>query len=183
MKIVKKIANWILREELFIERLKHERKVSELESEKEVLRRLSFGNRQILLSQTILKFIVETLPDSNRVGAGDMNTIWKLKNFFVDELRGQKYQHTVLFETIGKDKNIQGITVHISEYDIDVFIPLCRENIYYEVCGVSSTIDTYFWDFYRAGIRMVSDEAWAMSIEFITAQNNVMKELREEGLL
>ena len=68
-------------------------------------------------------------------------------------------------------------------FDLVIFIPLRRENVSYEVYGVSSAIDTYFWDFYGAGIRMVSDEAWAMSIEFITAQNNVMKELREEGLL
>lgn len=139
------------------------------------------------MSQTMLKCISEMLPDPNKVGTGGITASelnLRAMNF-VDELRGQKYQHSVRFVKAigGEDKNIQGLTIHISDYNLNVFIPLRRENVSYEVYGVSSAIDTYFWDFYGAGIRMVSDEAWAMSIEFITAQNNVMKELREEGLL
>ena len=135
----------------------------------------------------MLKCISEMLPDPNKVGTGGITASelnFRAMNF-VDELRGQKYQHSIRFvKAIGvEDENIQGLTIHISDYNLNVFIPLRRENISYEVYGVSSAIDTYFWDFYGAGIRMVSDEAWAISIEFITAQNNVMKELREEGLL
>lgn len=139
------------------------------------------------MSQTMLKCITQMLPDPNKVGTGGI-TVSELNlraMKFVDELRGQKYEHSVRFvKAIGGEyENIQGFTIHISDYNLNVFIPLRRENVSYEVYGVSSAIDTYFWDFYGAGIRMVSDEAWAMSIEFITAQNNVMKELREEGLL
>lgn len=194
MNWIQKFAQWILSEELEKQNKEHEWKVSGLESEKESLekmnenlRRLAFGNRKILLSQTMLKCITQMLPDPNKVGTGGITASeLKLRNMgFVDELRGQKYQHSVRFVKAigGEDENIQGLTIHISDYNLNVFIPLRRENVSYEVYGVSSAIDTYFWDFYGAGIRMVSDEAWAMSIEFITAQNNVMKELREEGLL
>lgn len=194
MNWIQKFAQWILSEELEKQNKEHEWKVSGLESEKEALekmnenlRRLAFGNRKILMSQTMLKCITQMLPDPNKVGTGGITASeLKLRNMgFVDELRGQKYQHSVRFVKAigGEDENIQGLTIHISDYNLNVFIPLRRENVSYEVYGVSSAIDTYFWDFYGAGIRMVSDEAWAMSIEFITAQNNVMKELREEGLL
>ena len=194
MNWIQKFAQWILSEELEKQNKEHECKVSGLESEKEALekmnenlRKLAFGNRKILMSQTMLKCITQMLPDPNKVGTGGITASeLKLRNMgFVDELRGQKYQHSVRFVKAigGEDENIQGLTIHISDYNLNVFIPLRRENVSYEVYGVSSAIDTYFWDFYGAGIRMVSDEAWAMSIEFITAQNNVMKELREEGLL
>lgn len=194
MNWIQKFAQWVLSEELEKQNKEHEWKVSGLESEKEALekmnenlRRLAFGNRKILMSQTMLKCISEMLPDPNKVGTGGITASelnLRAMNF-VDELRGQKYQHSVRFVKAigGEDENIQGLTIHISDYNLNVFIPLRRENVSYEVYGVSSAIDTYFWDFYGAGIRMVSDEAWAMSIEFITAQNNVMKELREEGLL
>ncbi len=194
MNWIQKFAQWILSEELEKQNKEHEWKVSVLESEKEALekmnenlRRLSFGNRKILMSQTMLKCITQMLPDPNKVGTGGITVSeLNLRSMkFVDELRGQKYEHSVRFVKAigGEDENIQGFTIHISDYNLNVFIPLRRENVSYEVYGVSSAIDTYFWDFYGAGIRMVSDEAWAMSIEFITAQNNVMKELREEGLL
>ena len=194
MNWIQKFAQWILSEELEKQNKEHECKVSGLESEKEALekmnenlRRLAFGNRKILISQTMLKCISEMLPDPNKVGTRGI-TVSELNlraMNFVDELRGQKYQHSVRFVKAigGEDENIRGLTIHISDYNLNVFIPLRRENVSYEVYGVSSAIDTYFWDFYGAGIRMVSDEAWAISIEFITAQNNVMKELREEGLL
>ena len=194
MNWIKKIAQWILFEE-FAEERKYYQEINgslrdyneELEKSNERLRRLAFGNRKILISQTMLKCISEMLPDPNKVGTGGITASelnFRAMNF-VDELRGQKYQHIIRFVKAigGEDENIQGLTIHISDYNLNVFIPLRRENISYEVYGVSSAIDTYFWDFYGAGIRMVSDEAWAMSIEFITAQNNVMKELREGGLL
>lgn len=194
MNWIKKFAQWILFEE-FEEERKYYQEINgslrdyneELEKSNERLRRLAFGNRKILISQTMLKCISEMLPDPNKVGTGGITASelnFRAMNF-VDELRGQKYQHSIRFVKAieGEDENIQGLIIHISDYNLNVFIPLRRENVSYEFYGVSSSIDTYFWDFYRAGIRMVSDEAWAMSIEFIMAQNNVLKELREEGLL
>ena len=66
---------------------------------------------------------------------------------------------------------------------MDIFIPLRKENVSYEIFGVQTAIETFFWDFYGAGIRMISNNAWAMSTEFIRAQNNVLSEFKEIGLL
>jgi hypothetical protein len=96
---------------------------------------------------------------------------------FVDEFRGQKRQHSIQFvKVVGEDENIQGLTIYISDYDLNIFIPLRKESFNCEVHGVSSVIYTYFWDFYRTDIRMVSDEAWENIIDFIMAQNDIMKE-------
>lgn len=178
-KIVKRIARWILREEL-------QQTSESYQTEIERLRNLAFGKRKILINQTMLECIVKMLPDPNRAGNGgltasDLN-IRSMK--FVDTLRGQRYEHSIKFvKAIGDDKGLQGLTMNISDYNINVFVPLRRENVSYEIYGVQSSIDTYFWDFYGAGIRMISNEAWTMATEFINAQNNAMKELREEGLL
>lgn len=62
---------------------------------------------------------------------------------------------------------------------MNILIPLRKENVSYEVYGVQTAIETYFWDFYGAGLRMLSAEAWAMATEFIRAQNNVLSEFRQ----
>lgn len=162
-----------------------DRHIRELDQKNDRLLHMINERPRVLLSQTMLDCIVNMLPDPNRAGCGGL-TASELSNkasWFTDSLGGVEYRHKVSFvQAIGEGK-VEGLTIHISDYNINVTIPLRRENVNYEVYGVSSAIDTYFWDFYAAGIRMISGEAWAMSIEFIRAQNNVMKDFREQGLL
>ena len=187
MNFIKKIARKILSEELNTLQEQYEYKISRLEIKNKGLLDSIFGKRKILLSQDMVDGIVKTLPDPNKFGNGNINSS-ELNNqplCFVDELRGIKCKHIFKIVKVieGKDKKIQGITINISDYNINVFIPLKREKVEYNVFNVNSEIDTYFWDFYQSGIRMINNEAWLMSIEFITAQNNVINELKEEGLL
>lgn len=199
-KIVKRIARWVLREELEELKSKHQSDLEtfskeseylnheneELQRINEDLRKRLFGSRKVLLSQTMVECIVKMLPDPNKAGTGGLTSSdLKMRNMgFVDRLRGHEYQHSVRFvEAKGDDKGLQGLTINISEYNINIFIPLRRENVSYELFGVQTAIDTYFWDLYGAGIRMLSNEAFEMSSEFVNAQRNVLKEFREEGLL
>lgn len=196
--IVKKIARIILAKELseYDSRIEkqvkdYEYRISKLVREKETLEKiqkeLTFRKNKVLISKTMMECIVKMLPDPNQFGTGNITVSdLNLRTMsFTEELKGRRFIHSVKFINVigGEDKNIQGLTIHISDYNINVFIPLRRENINYIVYDVSSAIDTYFWDFHEAGIRMVSDEAWAVSTEFITAQNNVLTEFRELGLL
>ena len=189
MKIVKKIAKWILREELNdLQKTLNKQAHEKIEMGKRItsLEERLFGSRKVLLSQTMVECIVKMLPDPNKAGCGGLTSSdLKMRNMgFVDRLRGHEYQHSVRFvEAIGDDKGLQGLTINISEYNINIFIPLRRENVSYELFGVQTAIDTYFWDLYGAGIRMLSNEAFEMSSEFVNAQHNVMKEFREQGLL
>lgn len=192
MNWIKKFAQWVLSEELDEER-KHYQKINDdLRANKEGLERLNedlrkrlFGRRKVLVSQLMLECIVMCLPDPNRVGTGGITASEiKMRNMgFVDELGGMKYDHKVFVKEIIERDGERGAIVHITDYNINVFIPIRRENVSYEVYGVKTAIDTYFWDFYGAGIRMLSGEAWALATEFIRAQNNVLSEFRAEGLL
>lgn len=187
MIIVKKIARFILRSELAEMRRTNTSLLCQIEeqyNEKvelnkriKMLEEKVFGSRKVLLSQTMVKCIVEMLPDPNRVGCvGLTSSELKSRSLnFIDEVGGRQYQHFVRFvQVLGDDKEIRGLAINISEYNINVLIPLRRENLSYEIFGIQTAIDTYFWDFYGAGIRMLSDEAFALSSEFIKAQLNIL---------
>ena len=45
-----------------------------------------------------------------------------------------------------------------------------------QVAGVNTEVESWVWDLYRAGIRVVGDTDFNMIMEFIIAQNNVLKE-------
>lgn len=192
MNWIKKFAQWLLSEKLAEER-KHYQKINDdLRADKEALeksnessRRLAFGRRKRLVSQLMLECIVKCLPDPNAVGVGRISASdISLRNMgFVDELGGRKHEHKVLVKEITEQNGERGAIVHITEYNMNIFIPLRKENVSYEVYGVQTAIETFFWDFYGAGLRMLSAEAWMMATEFIRAQNNVLKEFRQEGLL
>nr|DAJ28051.1 MAG TPA: hypothetical protein [Caudoviricetes sp.] len=195
MEIVKKIARYILRKELKLQEVAFEtqaglihdysQRFEEFEIQIESLRKIAFGSRKVLLSQIMVQTIVEMLPDPNKAGTGSLTSseLSMRSRCFVDRLNGREFQHKIKFVKAIGEGSIQGLTVHISDYNITVTIPLRRENVNYEVYGVQTAIDTYFWDFYGAGIRMLSNEAFAISSEFIKAQHNVLSEFREQGLL
>lgn len=192
MNWIKKFAQWLLSEELAEER-KHYQKINDdlradkeaLEKSNEGLRLLAFGRRKHLVSQLMLECIVKCLPDPNAVGTGGITASdIKMRNMgFVDEIGGRKYDHKCFVKEITTHEGERGAIVHITDYNMNIFIPLRKENVSYKVYGVQTAIETYFWDFYGAGLRMLSAEAWAMATEFIRAQNNVLSEFREQGLL
>lgn len=192
MNWIKKFAQWLLSEELAEERKYYQKINDDLRADKEALeifnerlKRLAFGRRKHLVSQLMLECIVKCLPDPNAVGTGRISVAdISIRNIgFVDELSGRKYKHKCFVKEITENEEERGAIVHITDYNMNIFIPLRKENVSYEVYGVHTAIETYFWDFYGAGLRMLSAEAWAMATEFIRAQNNVLSEFREQGLL
>lgn len=195
MNWIKNFARWIIRKELRLQDvafqtqagLIHEYTLRHEEDEKTIrnLRNRLFGRRKHLVSQLMLECIAMCLPDPNAVGTGSITVSdIKLRNAgFVDEIGGVKYDHKCFVKEITENEGERGAIVHITDYNMNIFVPLRRENVSYEVYGVKTAIETYFWDFYGAGLRMLSAEAWAMATEFVKAQNNVLSEFREQGLL
>lgn len=198
MNIVKKIASWILSEDLELLSQEHESEIYELDKrirmlseDNNQLRKKLFHNPKILLPQTMLMKIIELLPDPNRVGTGCISIEeLKPKIIFTDNFNGGEYNHTIRINEVIPNKDndddaqkIEGIIINVSEYNININIPLRREDIEYNILNCNTQINTFFWDFYKAGIRMIDDNAWLMSLQFYNAQNNVLKELRSENLL
>lgn len=192
MNWIKKFAQWVISDELDEERNHYQKINNDLRADKEALeksnewlKRLAFGRRKHLVSQLMLECIVKCLPDPNAVGVGRISAAdISIRNMgFVDEVGGRKYDHKCFVKEITENEGERGAIVHITDYNMNIFIPLRKENVSYEVYGVQTAIETFFWDFYGAGIRMLSGEAWSLATEFIRAQNNVLSEFRQEGLL
>lgn len=192
MNWIKKFAKWLLSEEIAEERKRHQKINDDLRAEKELLEKsnedlkwLAFGRRKCLVSQLMLECIVKCLPDPNAVGTESITApAIKMRNIsFVDELGGRRYDHSCFVKKITEHNGERGAIVHITDYNMNIFIPLRKENVSYEVFNVKTAIETYFWDFYGAGLRMLSAEAWTTAMEFIRAQNNVLSEFKEQGLL
>ena len=119
-----------------------------------------------------------------------MNWIKKFAQWLLsEELAEERKHYQKINDDLRADKEItenegeRGAIVYITDYNINIFIPLRKENVSYKAYDVQTAIETFFWDFYGAGIRMLSGEAWALAAEFIRAQNNVLSEFRQEGLL
>lgn len=199
--IVKIFARWILEEELNdgikrreeanrkykseLDGLLYDRTV--LEKENHNLKMAIASNRRVIISKPMLECIVKMLPDANAVARGDIKPEdLNLRTMrFVEIMDGQEFIHELRFvKTIGNEiEEIKGLTINISNYNINVFIPLRREKVKYEIYSVRTEIDTYFWDFYMSGILMLSSEAWDLSTSFIRAQRNVLSDFKEAGLL
>lgn len=70
--------------------------------------------------------------------------------------------------------------IEIIDFRIKIFIPLRNVKMQTQVCGIATEVETYVWDLYRAGIRIVSDTEFNTVMEFVVAQNKVLKELNAE---
>jgi len=150
MNWIKKFAQWVLSEELAEER-KHYQKINDdlradneaLKKSNEGLRRLAFGRRKHLVSQLMLECIVKCLPDPNAVGVGRLSSadISIIRNMgFVDELGGRKYDHKCFVKEITEREGERGAIVYITDYNMNIFIPIRKENVSYsyEVYGVKT---------------------------------------------
>ena len=172
-KLLKKIAAKILKNEIYALRFDVER-----------FQRLAFGNHPIILSRGIVRAIMELLPNPNGFVSGEISTTELVANREMKydyTFRGQKRQASVLIvrdERAEKQKaDEQGIMIAVPDFGIRVFIPLEKAKMNTNVMGVNTEVESFVWDIFRAGIRMVSDKDFMMILEFIAAEKNVLEEI------
>ena len=51
-----------------------------------------------------------------------------------------------------------------------IIIPLRKEKKTYRILGVETEIETYFYDFYESGLRLLTGSSWNFMAEFMRAQ-------------
>lgn len=54
---------------------------------------------------------------------------------------------------------------------------LRKEKIVYNMLGVNTEVETYYWDFNFSNVKIISDDVFDLISEFIIAQRNVLTEL------
>ena len=196
MKIVKKIARFILRSELAkmrranaslsfqVEELstRYDKIICNWEEMQRQIDELSqrFKMRpKVLINERMLQCLSSILPDPNRVALRYQTlTTEQLKRDYstgyTEYVKGQSYNIQMKICRLVKnplDKNeVSGVEVFISCYDMKIIIPLRKEKKTYRIFGVETELETYFYDFYESGLRLLTGSSWNFMAEFMRAQ-------------
>jgi len=85
--------------------------------------------------------------------------------------------HLVRIEAFYELNKVIHAKVKIYDLNINISLPLRKEKIVYNMLGVNTEVETYYWDFNFSNINIISDDVFDMISEFIVAQRNVLTEL------
>ena len=134
---------------------------------------------KVLINERMLQCLSSILPDPNRVALRYQTlTTEQLKRDYstgyTEYVKGQSYNIKMNICRLVKnplDKNeVSGVEVFISCYDMKIIIPLRKEKKTYGILGVETEIETYFYDFYESGLRLLTGSSWNFMEEFMRAQ-------------
>lgn len=196
MKIVKKIARFILRSELAemrrtntnllcqVEELstqydKVNRHLEEIRRQRNELSQRFAMRPKMMINERMLNCLSYILPDPNRVALRYQTLTAKelqrdCSTKYTEYVKGQGYNIQMKICRLVKnpmDENeVSGVEVFISCYDMKIIIPLRKEKRTYRILGVETEIETYFYDFYESGLRLLTGSSWNFMAEFMRAQ-------------
>lgn len=168
-----KFARWVTREE----RLNHSITLRGLLKENRELRKLLINQEFHVLSPELVTCVVDCLPRPNEIvhGVYSVEEITELKQ----TASGGIEVYCRQFIT-GKDNRLRPTIfaeVYITKFNKTVRIPLSKGKMTYNVFGVNTEIETWYWDLYQSGIRVISNSDFQLITEFYKAQKNVLKEI------
>lgn len=187
MNIIKRFARWVLREDWEIASARIRTLQNDLREKNKELNDVqsklndwilrSTLNESSILPQSAVKSIIDCLPNPNDAAAGSY-TLKKGKSvYFSHYVRGQKMNHLVRIEAFCELNKVIHAKVKIYDLNINILLPLRKEKILYNMLGVNTEVETYYWDFNFSNIKIISDDVFDMISEFIVAQRNVLTEL------
>lgn len=190
MNVIKRFARWVLREDLRMLDIRiqtlqsglkdRDKKLEYVQSKLDEWICKASVNHDSILPQSAVKAIVECLPNPNSFAAGSV----KAKSLsFSHFVRGNKIEHIVRLEKFCRINDVVHAQVSIPDLNITITLPLRKHKMNYNMFGVISEVETYYWDFNFSNIKIISDDVFDLLSEFIIAQENVTKELKQEGLL
>lgn len=179
-KFIKKLAARIMAPEIAALRMDAER-----------MKLLAFGKNYVILPSSAVSCIVDMLPNPNAVASGQSSTQALLRindkesvRRYVYVLRGNEYSSEIRIVADTRSEEAkqaeQGLMIELMDFHIKIFIPLIKTKMNTQVAGVNTEVESWVWDLYRAGIRVVGDTDFNMIMEFVIAQNKVLNELNME---
>lgn len=168
MKLLKKIATRILANEL-----------AGLNQERERLQRMVFGSNRYVVPQGVVNEIMRMLPAPNKFMRGEvpMSELVNLDGKYEYTLMREKRSSVIKIVPDERNEKLeQGLMFQVVDFKLNILIPLAKGDSY-SVSGIS--VESWVWDLYRSGIRVISDDDFSMILEFITSINNINKEKTE----
>ena len=159
---------------------RYERKVKTLEHYGDVIHYMQ--DKEAVLCPTLLKGIIEMLPDPNRLS--EVGTTI-LKGHPVKMYIAGRGNVTFSLDFIADKDDAptgeKGLTVKISPTGQVVRFTLKQQNIRRRFQGVDVEVNGYFWDLRFSGIQLISDEGFGRIIDFVLASRIVGEDLGLSG--
>lgn len=169
-KLLKKIASRILRQE-----------IEAMNKDLYRLKQQAYGQKAVMLPQGAVSCIIDMLPNPNDVATGRFTADQLLALNAPENVR--KYHYVLngeercseirIVADDRKEKPENGLMIELMDFKLKVFIPLACTNSKFNG-SIGAEVNTWVWDFYRAGIRAVGDRDFQMITEFISASARVL---------
>ena len=140
-------------------------------------------DKEAVLCPTLLKGIIEMLPDPNRLSEVTTATILKghpVKMYIAG--RGNvSFSLDFIADKDDAPTGEKGLTVKIRPTGQKVRFTLKAQNIRQRFNGVDVEVDGYFWDLRFSGIQLISDEGFGRIMDFVLASRIVGEDLGLSG--
>lgn len=131
--------------------------------------------REAILCPTLLKGIVDMLPDPNRINGRGTGTILQgheIKLFIAG--RGDfRFQLKFVVDKADVPTEEKGLTVRIEPMGQEVRFTLKLQNRYQRIQGVDVEVNSWYWDLRFSGIQLISNEGFGRIIDFVLSNRVV----------
>lgn len=160
---------------------RYERQIKELEHYGEIVE--DMRRREAILCPTLLKGIVDMLPDPNRInrrGTGIILQGHEIKLYIAG--RGDiRFQLKFVVDKEDVPTDEKGLTVRIEPLGQEVRFTLKLQDRRQYIQGVEVRVQSYYWDLRFSGIQLISDEGFGRIIDFVLSSRVVGQELGIPG--
>lgn len=151
-----------------------ERKIKQLEQWETIVQ--SMRAREQILCPTLLKRIIDMLPDPNRIEQGKLQRKLPVRMYLPG--RGDvNFELDFVPDANDVPTGECGLTVTIYPTGQRIRFTLKQQTKKQYINGIRVEVNGCFWDFRFSGIQLISDEAFGRIIDFALATRTVGKEL------
>ncbi len=151
----------------------YKNKIKSLEHYKSIIE--DMRRREAILCPTLLKGIVDMLPDPNRINGRGTGTI--LQGHAVKMLipgRGRvEFNLKFVVDKADVPTDEKGLTVKVEPTGQEVRFTLKLKNRRQRIQGVDVEVNSWYWDLRFSGIQLISDEGFGRIIDFILSSRIV----------
>ena len=160
---------------------RYERKIKTLEHYGEIVE--DMRRREAILCPTLLKAMLEMLPDPNRLNAGGKTTILQGHpvKMYISGRGTVEFSLDFIADKDDAPTGEKGLTVRVSPTGQEVRFTLKLQNRRQYIQGVEVQVNSWYWDLRFSGIQMLSDEGFGRIIDFVLSSRVVGQELGIPG--
>lgn len=184
--MLKKFARWILKDEIqkLYRLIREANETIQFHSQEETSLRLQVKhyvdlmsmNESVFLSQSMLKTIIDVLPDPNMAAIDGVISKRPLTYLTLKLSSGEIKIPVRILSFTKKDDNVIYAKIKIDKLGYTIYLPIKYEVAKYNIMGCNSEITTNYWDLNFSNIKVIPDETFIMLCEFVIAQRKVLSD-------